>query len=36
VILNLAALADWMEATLGLVILYLVGILGTLPPGSHE
>lgn len=25
-----------IEATLGLVILYLVGILGTLPPGSHE
>jgi putative copper resistance protein D len=25
-----------MEVILGLVILYLVGILGTLPPGSHE
>jgi putative copper resistance protein D len=25
-----------MEAALGLVILYLVGILGTLPPGSQE
>jgi putative copper resistance protein D len=24
------------EAMLGLIILYLVGILGTLPPGSHE
>lgn len=25
-----------IEALLGLIILYLVGILGTLPPGSHE
>jgi putative copper resistance protein D len=25
-----------IEAALGLIILYLVGILGTLPPGSHE
>jgi hypothetical protein len=25
-----------METMLGLIILYLVGILGTLPPGSQE
>jgi putative copper export protein len=25
-----------MEAILGLIILYLVAILGTMPPGAHE